>query len=392
MITPKIASTENSKTTGIKKFTILYVDDEDSNLNIFKNTFRREYQVYTASSAKEGLKILEDIQVDLILTDQRMPEMTGVDFLKQALVKYPDLNRILITAFTEFDALKNAVNEAQIFQYIQKPWTEDNLRKVIEQALDVYKLKKENEMLNIELKEKNVELERLNKELLDLDKIKSDFLSIISHEIRTPLNGLIGPLELLKTELTSEKSEKIKQLLDILEVSVDRLENFALSAERVTVLKANKYQVIPTQVNLLAIVNETKKLLKEKIATRKVSIKTRYNHNETFSADAELIRIAIREVLDNAIKYSPSEGIVTISSVTKNNNIEISFTDEGKGFPQKILKNPFQLFLTGGYHTEKTIGIDLSLVKLIMDVHNGKIELSNNNDKGAHVKLILPLS
>ena len=98
------------------KFTILYVDDEESNLNIFKNTFRRDYNILVALSATDGLEILKKEHVDLILTDQRMPEMDGVEFLKQALSIYPDLNRILITAYSDFDALRNAINEAQIFQ------------------------------------------------------------------------------------------------------------------------------------------------------------------------------------------------------------------------------------------------------------------------------------
>src|SRR3989339_1831843 len=159
------------------KFTILYVDDEESNLNIFKNTFRRDYNILVALSATDGLEILKKEHVDLILTDQRMPEMDGVEFLKQALSIYPDLNRILITAYSDFDAIRNAINEAQIFQYIQKPWTEDKLRSIIEQGLEVYRLKIENTKLTNELKDKNEQLEKMNSELLNLDKLKNDFLS-----------------------------------------------------------------------------------------------------------------------------------------------------------------------------------------------------------------------
>ena len=152
-----------------KRFTLLYVDDEESNLDIFRNTFRREYNILTANSGYNALDLLQTEHVDLILTDQKMPEMDGVDFLKLTLDKYPNLNRILITGYTDFTALKNAVNEAKIFQFIQKPWTEENLKNVIENALEIYKLRHENETLTIELQKKNDQLEKINKELVDFE-------------------------------------------------------------------------------------------------------------------------------------------------------------------------------------------------------------------------------
>ncbi|MBN2763751.1 MAG: response regulator, partial [Bacteroidales bacterium] len=186
-----------------KKYNILYVDDEISNLNIFKNTFRRNYNIFTAETAQEGIRIMENQNIDLILTDQRMPEMTGVDFLKSIMVKYPHPNRILITAYTDFDALKDAVNEAKIFQYIQKPWEEREIQQVIDSALDMYELKQKNIELTEQLKKNNEELERINKELIEIDRLKFQFLNIISHELRTPLNGLVGAMALFKSKFKS---------------------------------------------------------------------------------------------------------------------------------------------------------------------------------------------
>ena len=111
----------------MKKYSILYVDDEESNLIIFKDTFRRKFNVFTAISAKEGIKILDNNIIDLVLSDQRMPQMTGVEFLKYTLEKHPEPNRILITGYSDFDAIENAINNARIFQYIQKPWEEKKL-------------------------------------------------------------------------------------------------------------------------------------------------------------------------------------------------------------------------------------------------------------------------
>ena len=136
----------------MKQFTLLYVADEESNLRIFRDTFRRKFDVFTAISAKEGMKILDNNKIDLVLSDQRMPEMTGVEFLKYSLEKYPEPNRILITGYSDIDAIGDAINYAHIFQYIQKPWDENKLLKVIEKALKIYHLEKENKQQKIELK------------------------------------------------------------------------------------------------------------------------------------------------------------------------------------------------------------------------------------------------
>ncbi|MDA3927716.1 MAG: response regulator [Prolixibacteraceae bacterium] len=133
------------------KYTILYVDDEESNLRIFKNTFRKQYNILTASSGIQGLELLEKGNIDLILTDQRMPGMSGVDFLKKTIDKFPELNRIMITAYTDYDILREAVNNLKIFQYVEKPWKEEDIKSTIDRALELHRLKIENKELTSSL-------------------------------------------------------------------------------------------------------------------------------------------------------------------------------------------------------------------------------------------------
>ncbi|NPD47749.1 response regulator [Lentimicrobium sp. S6] len=123
---------------------LLYVDDEGSNLRVFKSAFRRDYDVFIALSVKEGIKILEEQKIDVILSDQRMPDMTGVDFLQFAAHHSPDAVRILVTGFADFDAMKDAINKTQIAYYIQKPWDEVALAHVIENTLKIKNLENEN--------------------------------------------------------------------------------------------------------------------------------------------------------------------------------------------------------------------------------------------------------
>lgn len=121
----------------INKKNILYVDDENINLRIFKNTFRKDYKIYTASSAKEGLDILAKNQIHLVITDQRMPEMTGLEFLREIHTRYSNLppERLMISGYSDQSAIDEAFQNYDLFGFIAKPWDVDHLKQMIEGAL-----------------------------------------------------------------------------------------------------------------------------------------------------------------------------------------------------------------------------------------------------------------
>lgn len=125
------------------KINILYVDDEENNLFSFKANFRIKYNVHTAISGQVALDILKKTKISVIITDQRMPEMTGVAFLEQVCDLYPDSIRILLTGYSDMSAVIDAVNKGKIFHYLSKPWNEDELNETIQRAYDVYAKKQE---------------------------------------------------------------------------------------------------------------------------------------------------------------------------------------------------------------------------------------------------------
>ena len=142
-----------------EKLQVLYVDDEWYNLTSFKATYRRYFSVHTAKSAKEGLEILKENEINVVLSDQRMPNITGVEFFKIIKKEYPEPIRILITGYSDIDAVIDSINEGQVYRYISKPWEPNDLRLVIEQANEVFSLRKENLRLMEALKDSNQKLE-----------------------------------------------------------------------------------------------------------------------------------------------------------------------------------------------------------------------------------------
>lgn len=138
---------------------VLYVDDEENNLLAFKAAFRREFQVITAISGAEALEKLKEHEVHVIITDQRMPGMTGVEFLQKVIPNYPDPIRILLTGYSDINAVIDAINKGEVYRYLTKPWDNEFLKTTIRQAYEVLHLRAENERLVDELKRANEQLE-----------------------------------------------------------------------------------------------------------------------------------------------------------------------------------------------------------------------------------------
>ena len=145
---------------------VLYVDDEENNLSSFKATFRRDFNVFTALSGEEGLQIIQKEEINVIITDQRMPEMTGVEFLQEVIKVNPEPMRVLLTGYTDIQAVIDAINKGQIFYYLTKPWDEHQLRTVIINAHEIYNLRRQNKKLVHDLEKANDQLEFLLRQKL----------------------------------------------------------------------------------------------------------------------------------------------------------------------------------------------------------------------------------
>jgi len=148
-----------------KLHTLLLVDDEPANLQKLRRTFQNDYRVLTADSGESALQLLEEQAVSAIITDQRMPGLTGVDLLRRSLDIQPEVVRIILTGYTEVDYLMDAINEGHVHQYITKPWEPHALRQTVKQELRQLELERENDRLAEELKRVNQKLHNENVQL-----------------------------------------------------------------------------------------------------------------------------------------------------------------------------------------------------------------------------------
>lgn len=131
-------------------YSILYLDDERDNLMAFRAVFRRYFQVHTAENAADALEILATTPMDLVISDQRMPDTTGVAFLEQVYAKYPHTIRMILTGYSDMQAIIDAVNKGKIYYYVAKPWKFEALKLVFDNALETYMLRQKNAALEAE--------------------------------------------------------------------------------------------------------------------------------------------------------------------------------------------------------------------------------------------------
>lgn len=122
-----------------EKNTVLYVDDEKVNLELFRLNFARDYDVKIALSAKEGYSIMKENNIDVIISDLRMPVMNGIEFIKKIKQEYPDKICIILSAFIEPDLMLKTGDKDLIFSYIPKPWKKADVKKVIDEAMSIVK-------------------------------------------------------------------------------------------------------------------------------------------------------------------------------------------------------------------------------------------------------------
>ncbi len=138
----------------MEKFPILYVDDEQHNLTSFAATFRKDYKIHTSINGDDAIEIMRSHEIKLVITDQRMPEMTGIQLLEKLTPEFPDSIRMILTGFSDIEVIIDAINGGRVFRYITKPWDENELRMTIDNAKQLFELQMRNKSLVTELHKK----------------------------------------------------------------------------------------------------------------------------------------------------------------------------------------------------------------------------------------------
>lgn len=275
---------------------ILVIDDEKDIVDSIERKFRSQYKIFKASSGYEALKVLQKEDIHLILSDQRMPGMTGVQLFEKAQIVKPDAIRILLTGYTDVESVIAAINNGQIYRYVTKPWDPTELDVILKRALESYDLR-------AELKEKNTALTLANKELQTLDQAKSHFMILIGHELKTPLTTMNSYLQLLKEEV---REESLKKYATRIGQGLDRLNEIVFDVLDLLAAETGQMRVSKKSHSLAPYFEALKNEFAGEIEKKNLKIKLNLKSDKA-SFDENLMRKVLKKIFHNAVKFSDED-------------------------------------------------------------------------------------
>ncbi|MFV0607031.1 MAG: ATP-binding protein [Niabella sp.] len=356
---------------------VLYIDDEEHNLTSFKASFRRKYEIYTANSAQAAENILSAIpDIHVIISDQRMPQTTGVEFFKHLTQKFPDAIRILLTGYIDVHVLAEAVNEGHIYRYITKPWNELDIINSIQNAYALYKNR-------AALKEKINELQKANDEL-------NRFIYSLSHELRSPLASALGAIQLARMEDLVPKESKAEEYWDIVEECCNKLDNNITNT--LQYYKNNRTDTIYKKVDFDNLVQQLTTMHNHTIQGKEtITFTTTINTKADFYNDDFRVEIILSNLISNAVKYQKPDNDnkkINIYIQTDDKQAVIAVQDNGLGIPEGHKDKIFNQFFRGNF--EKGSGLGLFILKEALEKLNGTVALETAVDKGSTFTVTIP--
>lgn len=387
------------------EYNLLIIDDEVEITKSIVRQFRKKYKVFSATSAKEGLEIMEKEHIQVVLADQRMPEMTGADFFNIIKVKYPYALKLMLTGYSDIEAVIGAINEGQVFRYITKPWIPAELDSIVKEAFEkyelitnnrklLYSLKDANHLLEDKVKIRTAELESMNTRLIEVNEEKNRYVGMVAHDLINPIGSAEAFSYLLLKDFDTQSKEEQLHLIGI----INKCSSFSLNLIHdyldVSKIEAGIFDLNLTKQDYISFVQDNVKqnqmLAKKKL--QEIQIESTIQELQ-LSFDKNKFEQVLNNLLGNAIKYSLPGTRIKILISLSDNDLITSFMDEGQGIPANELAtvfNPFQTTSIKPTANEKATGLGLAIVKKIIESHNGTVFVESEVGKGSVFTFKIP--
>ena len=349
--------------------TILVVDDEKDIVDSLERQFRKEYKVLKATTGIEALRLLQNEKVKVIISDQRMPEMTGVQLFERAQKIQPGAIRMLLTGYTDVASVISAVNTGQIYRYITKPWDPSDLDITVKKAIETYDLRSE-------LFDKNQKLQLALTELKTLDEAKSHFMLLIGHELKTPLTTISSFTDLLREEKLGGDSEKY--LLRITQ-GVNRLQEIVFDVLDVLSAETDTLSIKKKSHRLSEVIDSGISELEAVAMKRELTILSDLK-KEIGYFDAGLVSKVFKKILHNALKFATTGSEIVVGVENQKDSLFIFVENKGPGIPQERIdqiQKPFTLDEDIMHHSQG-LGLGLSVCQSLLKRHGSLLTIDSS--------------
>jgi len=389
------------------KQAIICVDDEDIILEALKDQlgpfFENQYLIETATTAEDALEIYDelvesDYDIPVVISDYLMPGMRGDEFLIKVHEKNPNTLKILLTGHANIEGITNAINKANLYRYIPKPWDRDDLILTVREAVRSFLQELEIKKQNLELEAINDNLEKLvevrTQELEKANATKDKFFSIIAHDLKNSFNGLLGYSDILLSDFDrfpdEEKKAIVSAIRQVSEGTYKLLQNL-LDWARV---QTGNIQFVSEDFDLKAFIADELNLQIELAATKGITINFQPCSDVIVKADKNMLLTILRNIFSNAIKFSKKDDTISIKLDSNDKSGIVTVTDTGVGISTENIQKLFKVngnYKTHGTNNEEGTGLGLILCKEFMIKNNGDITITSILGKGTTVTFQLPL-
>lgn len=355
------------------KIIVLYIDDEGNNLTSFKASLRKDFQVVTAMDANEGLAIASAQELHVVIADQRMPGLSGVEFFEKLMEINPDPIRILLTGYSDIASVIDAINRGEVYRFIDKPWNIDHVKNAIINAAEIYFTRKE-------LKDKNERLLKIHSEM-------NQFVYSLSHELRGPLMSITGVSKLAKME---SDDPAIHEYFDMVDSATEKLDEYVY--KMLDFYRSTKMENKVIKIDFRDIVFEQMEFYKQKWDLDKIEFEININQEIPFYSDDSKIKVIFNSLISNAYNFqipeNPNKYIRLLIDV-KEFYTTILVEDNGVGIAQENLEGIFNLFQRA---TQNNVGSGLGMymVKESVTQIGGDINIDSAVNQGTKVTIKIP--
>lgn len=374
---------------------ILYIDDETLNLDSFTAVFWNHYNIYTAKNTNEAYTILHQNNIKVIISDQKMPGETGLDFFNRIKPEFPDIILILLTGFADMQIVINAINSNILFRFVTKPWDKTDLKQTIDNAIQHYNINQLNNELVKNLEIKNHELIKEKEHAEESDRLKTAFLSNLSHEVRTPLNGIVGFCEMLKQSYTDQ--ERTNFFIDLILKSSHQLINIMNNIVELSQIESKSININNQKFGINNLINEIVDYTNNYYTSNTVTFA--YNNcitqnNLEIISDKNKIFETLKHIIDNAFKFT-NFGTVTLTCLKNNNHLVFTIADTGIGIAPEKHELIFERFMQVEQGLTRKYGgngLGLTLANKYIKMLNGSISIKSDLNKGSTFIVKIPVN
>ncbi len=360
---------------------ILLIDDSVQNLRLLGNMLReKNYQIALAQSGKEGLQLAARIQPDLILLDIMMPELDGYEVCKK-LKEDANTRHIPVIFLTAKTSNEDVVNGFQLggVDYITKPFNKQELFMRIK--------------THLELKQARDKISRQAETLRELNATKDKMFSVISHDLRAPLGGIKSMLDLMYEDQQQNRqisSRSLDSLKNAADQTYNLLENLLFWSRS----QRGKLVNDPEKINIYDLIIENLELLQTMSDNKQLEIDNRVDTDATAMGDRNMVKTVLRNLINNAIKFTHEKGRIIIDYELREGMAEVSISDNGTGIQKQNLEkilNMKEYYTTFGTRREKGSGLGLNLCIDFIRRNNGELYIDSEYGKGSMFTFTLPL-